>query len=89
MRTLLRCLLLLAAAGFPALAQRYTSADGKLRGPSWPSNRSRRMDGLLGPSRAGQAGGTLAVQGAHVRVEAGLTAEEDKEYGGWKRLVMR
>ena len=29
----------------------------------------------------------LAAQGAHVRVEeAGLTAEEDKEYGGWKRL---
>jgi arginase family enzyme len=31
----------------------------------------------------------LAKQGAHVRIEeAALTAEEDKEYGGWKRLGM-
>jgi arginase len=29
----------------------------------------------------------LAAQGAHVRLaEAGLTPEQDKEYGGWKRL---
>jgi len=29
----------------------------------------------------------LAAHGAHVKIEeAGLTADEDKEYGGWKRL---
>ena len=88
MRTLLRCLLLLAAAGFPALAQRYTGADGKLRivlaqQPLSPNGRS------TGPSRMATGGiqQYLAAQGAHVRVEeASLTAEEDKEYGGWKRL---
>ena len=88
MRTLLRCLLLLVTAGFPALAQRYTGADGKLRvvlaqQPFSPNGRS------TGPSRMATGGiqQYLAAQGAHVRIEeAGLTAEEDKEYGGWKRL---
>ena len=45
------------------------------------------MDGLLGPSRSGH-GRDPAVPRRRAPTcveEAGLTAEEDKEYGGWKR----
>ena len=84
------CLLLLAVAALPARAQRYAGADGKLRvvlaqQPFSPNGRS------AGPNRMATGGiqQYLATQGAHVRVEeAGLTAEEAKEYGGWKRLGM-
>ena len=84
------CLLLLAVAALPAHAQRYAGADGKLRvvlaqQPFSPNGKSN------GPGRMANGGiqQYLATQGAHVRIEeAGLTAEEDKEYGGWKRLGM-
>jgi len=81
---------LIASFGAPAIvqSQRYTSADGKLRvllaqQPFVPNGTSP------GPRRMATGGiqQYLASQGALVRVaEAGLTAEEDKEYGGWKRL---
>jgi arginase len=90
MRLFVNGVLLLALVVFPVHAQRYTAADGKLRvvlaqQPFSPNGRS------AGPNRMATGGiqQYLAAQGAHVRVEeAGLTAEEDKEYGGWKRLGM-
>lgn len=74
----------------PAHAQRYTGADGKLRvtlaqQPFSPNGT------VPGPRTMAQGGiqKILADLGANVRVlEAGLTAEEDTEYGGWKRLGM-
>lgn len=82
------CLLALFAAADGAHAQRYTAADGKLRvalaqQPFLPNGTSP------GPNTMATGGiqQYLATQSAHVRVqEAGLTADEDKEYGGWKRL---
>src|SRR6476660_3448413 len=82
------CLLTLFAAADGAHAQRYTAADGKLRvalaqQPFLPNGTSP------GPNTMATGGiqQYLATQSAHVRVqEAGLTADEDKEYGGWKRL---
>jgi arginase len=71
-----------------AAAQRYTGADGKLRialsqQPFSPNGTS------VGP-RTMLNGGIqqrLAALGATIRVdEAQLTAVEDSEYGGWKRL---
>ena len=84
------CLLCLTVIAFPAQAQRYMGADSRLRvvlaqQPFLPNGKSP------GPGRmaAGGIQPAPAAQGAHVRVEeAGLTAEEDKEYGGWKRLGM-
>lgn len=78
---------LFSAAG-PAHAQRYTGPNGRLRvalaqQPYLPNGTSP------GPKTMATGGiqQYLAAQGALVRVqEAGLTAEEDKEYGGWKRL---
>ena len=69
-------------------AQRYTAPDGRLRvalsqQPFLPNGTS------TGPKTMATGGiqRFLADQGAHVRLdEAALTAEEDKEYGGWKRL---
>ncbi|PYP89898.1 MAG: hypothetical protein DMF61_01470 [Blastocatellia bacterium AA13] len=74
----------------PVQAQRYTGADGRLRvalvkqpfSPTGPSQ---------GPSTMANGGiqKVLAGLGADVRVqEAALAPEEDKEYGGWKRLGM-
>ena len=71
-----------------ARAQRYTGADGKLRvvlaqQPFLPNGIS------VGPKTMASGGiqQYLAAQGAHVRlVEAALTPDQDKEYGGWKRL---
>jgi arginase len=68
--------------------QRYTASDGGLRvalaqQPFLPNGTSP------GPKTMATGGiqQFLAAQNAHVRVtEASLTAEEDKEYGGWKRL---
>ena len=79
-----------AAVTIPATAaaQRYSTPDGKLRvalaqQPFSPNGTS------AGPRRMATGGiqQYLASQGASVRVaEAMLTAEQDKEYGGWKRL---
>jgi len=72
----------------PASAQRYLGPDGKLRvalsqQPLSPTGRS------AGPRTMVNGGiqDTLARLGAVIRVdEAALTAVEDTEYGGWKRL---
>jgi arginase len=72
----------------PATAQRYAGPDGKLRvalsqQPLSPTGRS------AGPATMANGGiqDTLARLGATIRVdEAALTAVEDTEYGGWKRL---
>ena len=69
-------------------AQRYTGADGKLRvalakQPFSPTGISS------GPNTMASGGiqPMLTEMGAVVRVdEAALTADENKEYGGWKRL---
>ena len=88
----MRVLRLVPAALFviapAASAQRYTTADGTLRvalsqQPFVPNGTSP------GPRRMATGGiqDYLASQRAQVRTaEAALTAEEDKEYGGWKRL---
>ena len=82
------CAVTLLIASPNADAQRYTGPDGRLRvalaqQPFLPNGTSP------GP-RTMVTGGIqqfLAGQNATVRVtEAALTAEEDKEYGGWKRL---
>lgn len=73
-----------------APGQRYTSTDGKLRvalaqQPFSPNGRS------AGPQTMTQGGirQILTGLGATVRIdEAALTAQEDTEYGGWKRLGM-
>ena len=71
-------------------AQRYSAPDGRLRvalakQPFSPTGLS------AGPATMADGGvrKILADLGADTRVqEARLTAEEDKEYGGWKRLGM-
>ncbi|MDH4046260.1 MAG: arginase family protein [Gemmatimonadota bacterium] len=73
-----------------ATAQRYADASGRLRialaqQPFSPNGVSR------GPGTMATGGirEILEGLGATVRVqEAGLTAEQDTEYGGWKRLGM-
>ncbi len=73
-----------------ALAQRYTGSDGQLRvslaqQPLSPNGRSN------GPRTMAEGGiqQILAGMGATVRLdESRLTADEDTEYGGWKRLGM-
>jgi arginase len=73
-----------------ATAQRYSAPDGKLRvalakQPFSPNGTSP------GPNRMATGGvqQILASLGATVRVDsASLTAEENTEYGGWKRLGM-
>jgi arginase len=74
----------------PAYAQRYTGADGNLRislaqQPFSPTGTS------VGPRTMAQGGiqQILSSLGATIRVqEATLTADENTEYGGWKRLGM-
>lgn len=69
-------------------AQKYTASDGRIRvalsmQPFSPTGLSK------GPSTMADGGiqRILAESGAIVRVqEARLTAEEEQEYGGWKRL---
>jgi arginase len=88
MRILSLLLFALFSPAGPAYAQRYTAADGKLRialaqQPFLPNGTSPGPKTMV----TGGIQHYLATQGAHVRVqEAGLTAAEDKEYGGWKRL---
>ena len=85
--TIAAALLALATSGV-AQTPRFTGPDGKFRvvlaqQPFVPNGTSP------GPRRMATGGiqQYLASQGAQVRVEeAALTAEEDKEYGGWKRL---
>lgn len=74
----------------PAQAQRYTAPDGRLRialvkQPFSPTGLS------TGPTTMAEGGIQQILQGlgATTRVETiGLTAEENTEYGGWKRLGM-
>jgi arginase len=83
--------LLLALAIAPVAAQKkYVGSDGKLRvalarQPLSPTGPSK------GPTTMAEGGiqKILADLGATVRVEeAQLTADEQKEYGGWKKLGM-
>src|SRR5262245_4056507 len=79
---------LIALTAAPAAAQRYTDASGHLRvalakQPFAPNGTS------VGPTTMANGGiqEQLARLGAKFRIEeARLTAVEDTEYGGWKRL---
>ena len=90
MRSMLASLLLALFAFTPTPAQKYVAPEGRLRvalakQPFSPNGLSK------GPSTMAEGGiqKILADMGAEVRVqEARLTAEQDKEYGGWKRLGM-
>ena len=74
----------------PTHAQRYTAADGKLRvalaeQPFSPNGTSP------GPKTMANGGiqQQLTALGATIRLdEAALSADENSEYGGWKRLGM-
>jgi hypothetical protein len=78
----------LTLASLDPSAQKYTAADGHIRvalakQPFSPTGLSK------GPTTMAEGGiqKTLADIGATIRIqEARLTPEEDKEYGGWKRL---
>ena len=80
--------LILAACLVPLSAQKYTAPDARVRvalakQPFSPTGLSK------GPTTMAEGGiqTILAEIGADVRVqEAGLTPEEETEYGGWKRL---
>ena len=81
---------LMAGAVVYGHAQKYSASSGRVRvalakQPFSPNGQSK------GPITMAEGGiqKILADMGAEVRVqEARLTAEEDKEYGGWKRLGM-
>ncbi len=84
--------LLIALLVLPSVAQsqKYTAPDGRLQvalamQPFTPNNVSR------GPTTMAEGGIQQILEGLGVVVrvdEAGLTPEEDTEYGGWKRLGM-
>ena len=84
------CLTLTVAVLSAGAQQKYVDSAGKIRvalakQPLSPTGRS------TGPVTMAEGGiqKILAEMGAVVRLdEAKLTAEEDKEYGGWKRLGM-
>src|SRR5262245_1636823 len=89
-KVLIAMALFTLVSAVPTAQNRYASTDGKLRvalvkqplGPNGPSK---------GPATMAEGGiqKILGELGATVRVdEARLTAEEDTEYGGWKRLGM-
>ena len=88
-RFLLTLVSLLFAA-IPLDAQKYTAPSGRIRvalarQPFSPNGLSK------GPATMADGGiqKILADLGADIRIqEARLTPEEDKEYGGWKRLGM-
>jgi arginase len=90
MRNLILILAFAAALDAQAPANRYKGADGKLRvalaqQPFLPNGTSP------GPKTMANGGiqRALADLGATVRIqEAALTADENTEYGGWKRLGM-
>ena len=83
-------LALAASVVLPSAQQKYLDAGAKVRvalakQPLSPNGPSK------GPTTMAEGGIQKLLQelGAVVRVEeATLTAEEDKEYGGWKRLGM-
>ena len=83
-------LVCLLFAAIPLGAQKYTGPSGRIRvalakQPFSPNGQSK------GPATMADGGiqKILADLGADVRVqEARLAPEEDKEYGGWKRLGM-
>ena len=89
-RILVLALALMLLVPCVGLAQKYTASDGRLRvalskQPFLPNGISR------GPTTMADGGiqEILARMGATVRVEeARLTAGENMEYGGWKRLGM-
>jgi arginase len=84
------CAALAVAIVAPASAQKYLSPAGRVRvslarQPFSPNGLSK------GPATMADGGiqKILADMGAEVRVqEARLTLDEEKEYGGWKRLGM-
>jgi hypothetical protein len=79
---LMRVLILVFLIALPAAAQRYTSADGKIRvalakPPFSPTGTS------VGPTTMAN-GGIQHQLGATVRVdEAALSTDEATEYGAW------
>jgi arginase len=86
-------LLVIALTLLPAAVHaqpKYTGPDGRVRvalskQPFSPNGVSKGPDTMA----TGGIQEILATAGATTRVhEARLTAEEDKEYGGWKRLGM-
>ena len=87
-RSIITALALLLFSSSLMHAQRYTASTGKLRislakQPFSPTGIS------VGPNTMANGGiqKILADMGTVIRVdEAALTPEEDKEYGGWKRL---
>jgi len=91
MRAVAVAVALFVLAG-PALgqAQRYTGPDGRLRVAL--ARQPLQPTGVSNGPRTMAEGGIqkiLAGMNAVVRVEeAGLTPEENTEYGGWKRLGM-
>jgi arginase len=86
----MRIALILLALATPALAQRYSGTDGKLRialakQPYSPTGTS------VGPTTMANGGiqQQLSSLGATIRVEeAALTTDEATEYGAWKKLGM-
>ena len=88
MRIFAVCAVVLAALPAEVAAQRYTAPDGKLRVAL--AQQPFLPNGVSPGPRTMATGGIqdrLVSRGVNVRVqEAALTAEEDKEYGGWKRL---
>jgi arginase len=71
-------------------AQRYTASDGKLR-VALSKQTFSPTGASPGPNRMATGGiqQILAGMGATVRTDSAvLTAEENTEYGGWKRLGM-
>ena len=90
MRILASLLSVLALVPMSAESQRYTDPNGRLRvaltkQPLSPNGPSR------GPTTMAEGGiqSSLRSLGATIRVsEAKLTATEEEEYGGWKRLGM-
>jgi arginase len=90
MRMALTTLFVIALVTAPAAQNRYTSNEGALRvalaqQPLGPNGPSKGPDTMA----AGGIQKILAELGAAVRVEkAQLTALEETEYGGWKKLGM-
>jgi arginase family enzyme len=89
-RHLLVAVLIVACSSAAQAQTRYTGADGRVRvalskQPFSPNGVSKGPDTMA----RGGIEQILAKLGASTRVgEARLTPEEDKEYGGWKRLGM-
>ena len=86
----MRSLVILCLVPWVLLAQKYTDSNGRLRVALSKQPYSPNAT-VPGPNTMANGGiqDTLARMGALVRIEeAKLTAEENGEYGGWKRLGM-